>query len=148
MSVVVFGSLVSTTCPRSAAQRAAPRLRNDPGRHCEGIVGPAEFAIQVGQQLGQRVLHTRDIPHPPGITGPPARETLSGMDDYQIPTTDGRHVTLRYDEQSRETIIHFPPPLDEDDETPAGFEFTIEDAERLADALTAIQTRATDDAAG
>ncbi|MGH3811517.1 MAG: hypothetical protein ACRDUV_03535 [Pseudonocardiaceae bacterium] len=64
------------------------------------------------------------------------------MDDYQIPTIDGRHVTLSYDEQSRETIIHFPPPADEDDEAPASFGFTIEDAERFADALTAIQARA------
>lgn len=70
------------------------------------------------------------------------RETLSAMDDYQIPTTDGRHVTLRYDEQSQETILHFPPPLDGNDETPAAFGFTVEDAERFVDALTAIRARA------
>lgn len=64
------------------------------------------------------------------------------MDDYQIPTTDGRHVTLRYDEQSRETILHFPPPVDDNDETPAAFGFTVEDAERFVDALTAIRARA------
>lgn len=69
------------------------------------------------------------------------------MDDYQIPTIDGRHVTVRYDEQSRETILLFPPPVDEDDETQASFGFTIENAERFVDALTAIQTRAAGGAA-
>ncbi|MGH4025245.1 MAG: hypothetical protein ACRDRV_11775 [Pseudonocardiaceae bacterium] len=65
------------------------------------------------------------------------------MDDYQIPTTDGRHVTLRYDEQRRETLILFPPPVDGDDETQSSFGFTVEDAERFVDALTALRTRAT-----
>jgi hypothetical protein len=67
------------------------------------------------------------------------------MDAYQIPTIDGRHITVSYDEQSRETLIHFPPPAegtDGDDETQSSFGFTTENAERIVDALAAIQARA------
>jgi len=62
------------------------------------------------------------------------------MDDYQIPTTDGRRVTLRYDEQSRQAVIHFPPAENEDEERSA-FGFTLDDAGRFIDGLTAIQAR-------
>jgi hypothetical protein len=70
------------------------------------------------------------------------------MDEYQIPTIDGRYVTLRYDEQHRETVILFPPPVDEDDETEPAFGFTVENAKRFADALLALQARPTNGAIG
>lgn len=69
------------------------------------------------------------------------------MDDYQIPTTDGRHVTLRYDEESRQAVISFPPAANEDDERSA-FGFTPDDAERFIDGLAAIQARMAGGASG
>ena len=62
------------------------------------------------------------------------------MDDYQIPTIDGRYVTLRYDQTTNEAVIHFPPPEDQDEEMP-GYGFTPENAERFAEGLTAIRAR-------
>ncbi|HEU0128711.1 MAG TPA: hypothetical protein VFQ48_08925 [Pseudonocardiaceae bacterium] len=70
------------------------------------------------------------------------------MDDYQIPTTDGRHVTVRYDEQSHHAVIELPPAEEgeEDQEMTVGFE--LDDAQRFVDALDAIRNRMTGDAAG
>lgn len=65
---------------------------------------------------------------------------MRGMDDYQIPTTDGRHITLRYDEQSRQAVIRFPPAEKEDEERSA-FGLTLDDAGRFVDGLAAIQAR-------
>ncbi|HEY2762721.1 MAG TPA: hypothetical protein VGJ13_01685 [Pseudonocardiaceae bacterium] len=65
------------------------------------------------------------------------------MDDYQIPTIDGRYATLRYDEQSGTAVLHLPPPENEGEVTACGF--TPEDAERLAAGLTAIRSRMSDD---
>ncbi|HKR51505.1 MAG TPA: hypothetical protein VJT72_18375 [Pseudonocardiaceae bacterium] len=69
------------------------------------------------------------------------------MDDYQIPTTDGRHVTLRYDEQSRQAMISFPPAENEEQER-SGFGFTPDDAEHFIAGLTAIQARMASGASG
>ena len=69
------------------------------------------------------------------------------MDDYQIPTTDGRHVTLRYDEQNGKAVIHFPPAAKGDGEK-ATFVFTLDDTTRFVDGLTAIHDRMTGGASG
>ncbi|MBA2695839.1 MAG: hypothetical protein H0U62_08365 [Actinobacteria bacterium] len=69
------------------------------------------------------------------------------MDDYQIPTTDGRYLTLRFDEETWQTVIRFPHAENSDDEMTT-FEFTLEDAEHFVDALDAIRARATGGAAG
>lgn len=61
------------------------------------------------------------------------------MDDYQIPTTDGRHVTLRYDEATHETVLTLP----EDSTGQASAQLTPDEAERLVDALSEMYTRAT-----
>lgn len=65
--------------------------------------------------------------------------TLAAMDDYRIPTTDGRFLTLRYDEGSGEMVLTVPE--DADGQTSAAL--TLEGAERLVDALDEVCTRAT-----
>jgi hypothetical protein len=69
------------------------------------------------------------------------------MDDYQIPTTDGRYVTLSYDEQSRHAVISFPPAANEDEES-SGYGFTLDDAGLFVDGLAAIQARMAGGASG
>lgn len=71
------------------------------------------------------------------------------MDDYEIPTTDGRHVTVRYDEQSHHAVIQFPPPKEgEEDQQMAAFGFELDDAQCFIDALDAIRVRMARDATG
>lgn len=71
------------------------------------------------------------------------------MDDYQIPTTDGRHVTVRYDEQSRSMVLQFPPAEEgEGDQEMTTWGFEPDDAERLVEALNAVRSRMAGDVAG
>ena len=71
------------------------------------------------------------------------------MDDYQIPTTDGRHVTVRYDEQSNHAVIQLPPVTEaEEDQQMRTFGFELDDAQRFVDALDAVRNRMTGDVVG
>lgn len=70
------------------------------------------------------------------------------MDDYQIPTTDGRWITLRYDEVTRQTVIVIPPTENSDGAARSTVGLTPGDAEHFVDALTAIQARAAGGATG
>jgi hypothetical protein len=69
------------------------------------------------------------------------------MDSYQIPTTDGRYLILRFDEETRQTVLRFPDTENPDEEmTTVGL--TLEDAEQFVDALNVIRARATGGATG
>jgi len=71
------------------------------------------------------------------------------MDDYQIPTVDGRYLTVGYDEQSHSIVIQFPPPEEgEEDQELHTYGFEPEDAERFVAALDALRARMAGDGAG
>lgn len=59
--------------------------------------------------------------------------------EYQIPISDGRYLTLRYDEDSQQTLLTIP----EDADGQRSADLTPEQAEQLVNALGEVYTRAT-----